>query len=50
MASIAVLALGLWIFGGPWLNPTTAALVAFIVPFMAISLSVVAAQPESNPD
>jgi L-tartrate/succinate antiporter len=29
MAAIAVLALGLWIFGGAWLNPTTVALVAF---------------------
>ena len=29
MAGIAVLALALWIFAGRWLNPTTAALMAF---------------------
>jgi L-tartrate/succinate antiporter len=29
MAAIAALALGMWIFGGAWLSPTTAALVAF---------------------
>jgi L-tartrate/succinate antiporter len=29
MAAIAILALGLWIFAGRWLDPTTAALVAF---------------------
>jgi L-tartrate/succinate antiporter len=28
MAAIAVLALGLWVFAGPWLDPTAAALVA----------------------
>jgi L-tartrate/succinate antiporter len=29
MALIAVLALGLWIFGDRWLNATTVALIAF---------------------
>lgn len=29
MAAIAALALGMWIFAGAWLSPTTAALVAF---------------------
>jgi L-tartrate/succinate antiporter len=39
MAAIAVLALGLWIFGGRWLDPTTAALVAFCLMMLAGVLS-----------
>jgi L-tartrate/succinate antiporter len=39
MAGIAVLALGLWIFAGRWLNPTTAALVAFCLMLLTGVLS-----------
>jgi L-tartrate/succinate antiporter len=39
MAGIAVLTLGLWIFGGRWLNPTTAALVAFCLMMLTGVLS-----------
>jgi len=39
MAGIAVLALGLWVFGGRWLNPTTAALVAFCLMMLTGVLS-----------
>jgi L-tartrate/succinate antiporter len=39
MAAIAVLALGLWIFAGRWLNPTTAALVAFCLMLLTGVLS-----------
>lgn len=39
MAGIALLALGLWIFGGRWLNPTTAALVAFCLMMLTGVLS-----------
>lgn len=39
MAGIAVLALGLWIFAGRWLNPTTAALVAFCLMMLVGVLS-----------
>jgi L-tartrate/succinate antiporter len=39
MATIAVLALGLWIFAGRWLNPTTAALVAFCLMMLTGVLS-----------
>jgi L-tartrate/succinate antiporter len=39
MAGIAVLALALWIFAGRWLNPTTAALVAFCLMMLVGVLS-----------
>lgn len=39
MAAIAALALGLWIFAGAWLNPTTAALVAFCLMMLTGVLS-----------
>jgi L-tartrate/succinate antiporter len=39
MAGIAILALGLWIFADRWLNPTTAALVAFCLMLLTGVLS-----------
>lgn len=39
MAAIASLALGLWIFGGSWLNPTTTALAAFCLMLLTRVLS-----------
>lgn len=39
MASIAVLALALWIFAGQWLNATTAALIAFCLMLLTDVLS-----------
>ena len=39
LQGIAVLALGLWIFAGRWLNPTTAALVAFCLMILVRVLS-----------
>jgi L-tartrate/succinate antiporter len=39
MAAIAALALGLWIFGGRWINPTTAALIAFCLMLLGGVLS-----------
>ena len=39
MAGIAVLALALWIFAGQWLNPTTAALIAFCLMLLTGVLS-----------
>jgi L-tartrate/succinate antiporter len=39
MAGIAVLALALWIFAGRWLNPTTAALIAFCLMLLTGVLS-----------
>jgi L-tartrate/succinate antiporter len=39
MAAIAVLALGLWIFGGSWLSPTTTALAAFCLMLLTGVLS-----------
>ena len=39
MGGIAILALGLWVFAGRWLNPTTAALVAFCLMILTGVLS-----------
>jgi L-tartrate/succinate antiporter len=39
MAGIAGLALALWIFGGSWINPTTAALAAFCLMLLTRVLS-----------